>query len=84
LLIHRDDPAFQRAFGKRPARELYDLRKDPFEMCNLAEDPASANIVGKLESRLMAGLAATGDPRAAGAGDAFDHYPGLPDKKPKP
>jgi hypothetical protein len=53
-------------------------------MCNLAEDPASANIVGKLESRLMAGLAATGDPRAAGAGDAFDHYPGLPDKKPKP
>jgi uncharacterized sulfatase len=84
LLIHRDDPAFQRAFGKRPARELYDLRKDPFEMYNLAEDPASADIVGNLESRLTTELTATGDPRAAGAGDTFDHYPGPPDKKPKP
>ena len=30
------------AFGKRPAEELYDLRKDPDEILNCADDPAYA------------------------------------------
>ena len=77
VATHPDDPAFARAFGLRPARELYDLRTDPFEMHNVAADPAYAAQVADLDRRLMAELAATGDPRATpGAdADAFDHYP---------
>lgn len=66
VVAHPADPAFQRAFGKRPARELYDLRKDAFEMHNVAEDPAYAEKVKELDARLMAELKATDDPRLAG------------------
>ena len=66
LMTRPDDPAYPRAFAKRPDRELYDLRKDPFELHNLAEDPAYAGNLGLLESRLMAELQTTGDPRLAG------------------
>jgi len=84
LLTHRDDPAFQRAFGKRPARELYDLRKDPFELKNVADDPACADAVKELDARLMAELKAADDPRVAGTGDEFDRYKGSQGRKPKP
>jgi N-sulfoglucosamine sulfohydrolase len=36
----------------RPSEELYDLQSDPFEMKNLAGDPALANIKAKLQSQL--------------------------------
>lgn len=75
LATHPDDPAFQRAFGKRPARELYDLRKDPFEMSNVADDAAYTATLRELDARLMAELKATGDPRVAGA--ELDRSPGL-------
>ena len=55
MLLHRDEPAAaalaRRAFDKRPARELYDLRKDPYEMTNLADDPACARIVSSAACR---------------------------------
>ncbi len=76
LMAHPDDPAFPRAFGKRPARELYDLRKDPYELTNVAEDPGYAATVKELDARLMAELKATADPRALGAGDEFETYKG--------
>jgi arylsulfatase A-like enzyme len=76
LVLHRNEPAArsaaERAFGKRPARELYDLHKDPYEMTNVAEDPAYQEIESRLDARLMAELKATGDPRATGGGDEFD------------
>jgi arylsulfatase A-like enzyme len=79
VVSHRDEmgvkPFYERAFGKRPARELYDLRKDPYELKNIAEDPAYAGVVKELEARLLAELKATGDPRAMGGGDEFDRYP---------
>lgn len=85
LVTHRDDPAVkpfaEHAFGKRPARELYDLRRDPHELKNVAEDLAYAEIVKALDARLMAELKATGDPRASGGGDAFDGYPDTPPRK---
>jgi arylsulfatase A-like enzyme len=78
LVSHRDDPGvkpfYERAFGKRPARELYDLRKDPYELKNVAEDPAYSATLKELDARLMAELRATGDPRATGGGDEFDAY----------
>jgi N-sulfoglucosamine sulfohydrolase len=65
------------AFGKRPAEELYDCRKDPEQVVNVADDPAYAKIKEKLSTQLMEQLVATGDPRATGGGDEFDEVPYL-------
>jgi uncharacterized sulfatase len=79
MMEHRDEPEvkplFELAFEKRPAEELYDLRKDPHQLRNVAADAAYADRKKKLEAALMAELKATGDPRALGSGDAFDSYP---------
>jgi arylsulfatase A-like enzyme len=79
LLTHRDEealkPLAERAFGKRPARELYDLRNDPSELKNVAEDPAYADTVKVLDAQLMAELKASADPRVTGVGDEPDRYP---------
>jgi len=80
IVSHRDDaanvkPLYERVFGKRPARELYDLRQDPYELRNVAEDPAYATTVKEFDARLMAELKATGDPRATGGGAELDQYP---------
>jgi uncharacterized sulfatase len=78
MMLHRDDPRvkllWERAFGKRPSRELYDLRNDPYQMHNVADDPAYAETLRKLDGQLMSELAATGDPRSTGKGDQFDEY----------
>lgn len=78
LVMRRADPAvrplYELSFAHRPARELYDRRADPAEMRNLANDPAYAEIATALERRLMAALAAAGDPRAHGGGAEFDTY----------
>jgi arylsulfatase A-like enzyme len=74
---------FQLAFGKRPGEELYDLKRDPGQLKNVAGDPAYAKIRKDLSSRLMATLKATGDPRVVGGGEKFDRYPyygGIPKK----
>lgn len=63
---------YELAFGKRPAEELYDCRKDPEQLINLAGDPAYAEIMEKLSQQLMEDLLATKDPRATGGGDDFD------------
>jgi arylsulfatase A-like enzyme len=63
------------AFGKRPAEELYDCRKDPGQLVNLAGDPAYAEIRDSLSGMLMEQLLLTGDPRAKGEGSFFDSFP---------
>lgn len=46
MIENRDDPKvkmlFELAFQKRPAEELYDLRKDPAQLQNVADRPAAA------------------------------------------
>lgn len=85
LATHRADAEteFGRAFGKRPERELYDLRNDPYELRNVAEDAAYAATLKELDARLMTELKASGDPRVIGTGDEFDRYPNASDSKPK-
>ena len=79
LIAHRDDPAWQRhydlAFGKRPAEELYDLRKDPDQMNNVVADPAYATERSAQADRLMQLLKAAGDPRVTGDGKTFEQPP---------
>lgn len=67
LILHRNEPQwkwhYNFAFGKRPAEELYDLRKDPQQTNNVATDPGYAEIRTKLLGRLMKTLTDAGDPR---------------------
>jgi N-sulfoglucosamine sulfohydrolase len=79
MVEHRNDPGveklFELAFAKRPAEELYDLRKDPDQLDNVAGQVEYAAAQSKLASSLQTELLATRDPRASGKGDVFDRYP---------
>jgi arylsulfatase A-like enzyme len=79
MLDHRDDPAvkslFGLAFDRRPAEELYDLAKDPYQMQNLAGQAKHAAAQRKLRAELDRWMAQTGDPRATSDADPWDHYP---------
>ncbi len=79
LIAHRDDPKwkwhFDHAFGKRPAEELYDLRKDPDQIRNLAADPEYAATKREMGERLIRTLTAANDPRVIGDGKTFDRPP---------
>jgi arylsulfatase A-like enzyme len=79
ILTHRDEASvatyFERAFAKRPAEELYDVRKDPFELHNIALDAGYAADKGKLREALQHWMVTTGDPLAANGGDPWDEYP---------
>ena len=63
------------AFGKRPAEELYDLRKDPDQVLNVAAEPAYARQKDELAVRLLKILADANDPRVTGDGKTFDRPP---------
>ena len=79
LTLHREDPKvrplYELAAGKRPERELFDLRNDPYQMRNVAGDPKYTGVVKRLDAQLMAELRSTGDPRVGPNGDIFDSYP---------
>lgn len=48
-------------YHHRPAEELYDLRHDPWELKNLAFDPAQADRLRDLREQLDASMLAAGD-----------------------
>jgi uncharacterized sulfatase len=50
----------------RPAEELYDIRKDPYEQHNLAADPAQAEVLDLLRKQLAEWRKQQGDPELAG------------------
>ena len=62
------------AFGKRPAEELYDVKKDPYQLQNLAGQKRYAGVKTKLAARLKKDLLDTQDPRALGRGKELDDY----------
>lgn len=39
-------------YEHRPSEELYDIRKDPYELENLASDPAHADVLAKLREKV--------------------------------
>ncbi len=79
VLLHRKDPLvvpfFERGFALRPEEELYDLRRDPAEMVNVASDPNYARQKDELSQRLMTLLTETGDPRVTGSTTQYDEPP---------
>ena len=61
------------SYAARPALELYDMRTDPFEMRNLAADPALADVRRALGDELDRWMAQQGDTGIAAELDAFSH-----------
>lgn len=53
--------ALVEAFKRRPAEELYDLRRDPEEQVNLAADPRHARTLAQLRGRLDGWMKETAD-----------------------
>lgn len=91
IVAHREDPEwkpyFDRALGKRPSEELYDLTKDPDQIVNVADHPEYAAKKRELSAELMTRLEAAGDPRLT-ADPVFEHAPFTnsepsPKKKPR-
>lgn len=81
LIEKRDDPSvgpfLNLAVDRRPAEELFDIRKDPGCLKNLAADAEFSDVRNRLHERLFEYLKATGDPRVVDAdtGDIFETYP---------
>ena len=90
LIEHRLDPQWQSyydlAFGKRVSEELYDIRKDPDQVNNLAGNTDFAKVKEQLAKRLIAELTRANDPRVVEnpprfelppfAGEGTDDTPG--------
>jgi N-sulfoglucosamine sulfohydrolase len=79
LVAHRNDKEwmwhFNYAFAKRPAEELYDLKADPDQMKNLADDKTYESSRKKMSEQLMKELKAVGDPRVTEQDCRFDKPP---------
>ena len=79
VLARRDEPGmrpfFELAVAKRLPRELYDLRKDPDQLRNVAYTPEYARIAEELDRKLMDNLKRTGDPRVGPNPEQWEGYP---------
>ncbi|MCE9612294.1 MAG: sulfatase [Chthoniobacter sp.] len=79
LITHRNEPEgqkyYEQAFGKRPAEELYDVRKDPDMMNNLAGQTAFIKEKEQLADQLMKELTRAKDPRVTEIPPRFEHPP---------
>lgn len=80
-------PFFELGMGRRPAEELFDLRKDPDQLHNVASDRAYGAIKKKLAGQMQGYLVKTQDPRATGGDvkiwDTADYFSEI-DKTPRP
>ena len=76
LITHRKEPQVQQLFdltlNLRPSEELYDLRRDPDQLENIADLNAQSEVKAKLSKQLMSILEKSDDPRLT---DAFDRPP---------
>src|SRR5699024_2465878 len=60
-MIHHKGSLFQLTFSKFPEAMLFDIKKDPYCMNNLAQDPAYQNVKDALSHILKRTLQATKD-----------------------
>jgi uncharacterized sulfatase len=63
------------SFGIRPAEELYDLKKDPEQMVNVAGSVEYESTRAQLRDQLFAQLKKSKDPRVVGGNVDWDYYP---------
>lgn len=78
LVKNIDNPVYSKlrswSLDKRPEEELYDLKNDPDQLKNLAEDPNWAKVRREMADRLTKWRKQTNDPVTPSV-DPFDHYP---------
>jgi arylsulfatase A-like enzyme len=67
---------YDSVYGKRPREELFDLKKDPHQMNNVAADPEYAEVAKALRKQLMNELERTNDPRLVDDGKFFETLAG--------
>jgi uncharacterized sulfatase len=81
VVTHKDDPKvrpfYERAYGKRPAEELYDLSKDPDQVNNVAEQREYGDALAEMRREMDREMTSLQDPRRPGGADpdVFDRYP---------
>ena len=79
IVRHKNEKAnkkyYDYAFGKRPQEELFDLKKDPMQINNVAYNPDYEKILAGLKKQLISELKRTKDPRVTGDGDTFEKPP---------
>nr|MCH9724941.1 sulfatase-like hydrolase/transferase [Planctomycetota bacterium] len=68
---------YELSFGKLPAEELYDLRNDPDQLKNVAQQPMYQTTKQNLAEKLKKKLTATHDPRESGQGAELEKNPYL-------
>ena len=72
LVANQNHPVYgsyyQLAFANRPPEELYDVRHDPYQFNNLANDPAYADVLADLRLQLADWMSSTGDFRSLDVG----------------
>jgi hypothetical protein len=70
MMVYKNDPnvksLYKHAFLKRPAEELYDLKKDPYQMNNIAYKEEYEIIKNAISQKLDKYLIETEDPRVLG------------------
>ncbi len=85
IVANRKDPQwksyFDDAYGKRLRLELFDLKKDPHQMNNVAANPAYRQVLEALRNTLMTELRETGDPRLIENGRFFEEVEKFGSKK---
>ncbi|MFT5109942.1 MAG: N-sulfoglucosamine sulfohydrolase [Verrucomicrobiales bacterium] len=64
MRLNRNTPEAKLTFARRPSEELYDLKSDPAQLNNIADDPARQSTLEKLRHSLDRELRTSGDPRA--------------------
>ena len=68
-------PIYSRAFAKRPAEELYDLKADPHQLNNVASNKRYSKVLRRLKKEIEEWQVSTHDPRSSGEVIVFDNYP---------
>lgn len=78
LIERREDPDYSKHFhwavDKRSELELFDIKKDPACLKNLAQDPVFKNTLSEHLAMLNGYLKQTADPRILDGGDIFETY----------
>lgn len=73
--LNGDKQYWEQSFGKRPEVELYDIKKDPYCINNLAAKAQYASVIKQMDKEMTRRLKQQQDPRVMGNGDVFDRYP---------
>jgi N-sulfoglucosamine sulfohydrolase len=77
----KDSYYWKLCFGKRPSEELYDVKKDPDCVLNLAENKNYLAVKKQMKTEMESKLREQGDLRLQGFGHLYESYPQVGDFK---